>query len=125
MPLNEIFALLVLYQLKHYVADFPLQGEYMLGKFKKVGWVLPLTAHCIVHAGFTLAIVSVVNPSLWWLAVFDFVVHFIMDRIKASPDLLGQWSPAESQFWYALGLDQMVHHLTHYVIIWTLIKHYS
>lgn len=25
-------------------------------------------------------------------------------------------------FWNALGLDQMVHHLTHYVCVWQILK---
>ena len=31
---KEIFILLILFQIKHFLCDFPLQGKYMLGKFK-------------------------------------------------------------------------------------------
>lgn len=118
-----IFSLLILFQLKHFLADYPLQGKYMLGKFKDSGWVAPLSAHCGVHAFFTLCI-SLALVSWEYaiaLACFDFVVHFIMDRVKASPRLLGRYAPTESKFWYALGFDQMVHHLTHYAIVAILI----
>jgi hypothetical protein len=113
---------LVVFQAKHYLADYPLQGPYMLGKFKP-GWgfVAPLAAHASVHAAITLAISLVLAPSLWWLAFVDGAVHFVVDRVKASPQMLGRWTPQQRPFWMALGADQAAHHLTHYVILWALL----
>jgi hypothetical protein len=141
--ISQIFVLLVIYQLKHFLADYPLQGAYMLGKFKP-GWdfVLPLLAHVGVHGLFTLAIVLWYNPSLWWLSLFDMASHFVMDRVKASPKYLGRFKALSANefkmlmqmpelskpqfksnvyFWWSLGFDQMWHHLTHYIIIWTIV----
>lgn len=147
---KEIFILLIIFQLKHYFADYKWQNEYMLGKFKKKGWIIPLSCHCFVHSFLTFIIsLTMVNFNVSiGLAIFDFIVHFIMDRIKASPDLLGKYKMLSKQefiaiskyktgskwenhvkneldsnkkFWECLGLDQMVHHLTHYVIIWSLV----
>jgi hypothetical protein len=88
-----IWVLLVTFKLKHFIADYLLQGKYMLGKFKEKGWVLPLSAHCGVHTLFTLSIsLFVVNYKMALaLGVLDFVIHFIMDRVKASPKLLGRF----------------------------------
>ena len=141
----ELFLLLVIYQVKHFLCDFPLQTSYMLGKFKESGWAKPLAAHAGVHALFTY-LISLAFGADWFLAFllayFDFVVHFTMDRVKASPNLMGRWkalSPNEYQgaiqspelfrkalrgnqlFWWALGIDQAVHHLTHYAIIAVLV----
>lgn len=124
LMITNIFFLLVLFQLKHYAADFPLQTEYMLGKFKREGWILPLATHSLVHAIFTILIVGVFTTDfslVMELALLDFVVHFTMDRIKASPDLLGKWTPADVEFWNTVGFDQMIHHLTHYAIIYFII----
>ena len=157
--IGTIFLLLIVFQLKHFIADYPLQGNYMLGKFKP-GWefVKPLTAHCLVHAVISFAIAIWFTPAAIALGVagLDFVIHFTMDRIKAGPKYLGRfktlnkfemdWYQHEIQssrnpdwmqaiykkeydlklketpyFWWALGLDQMVHHLTHYWIIWIII----
>jgi len=119
-PIVSIFVLLVIFQVKHFLCDFPLQGKYMLGKFKKVGWMKPLFAHTAVHSVATfiisLAFTQTFVLSLA-LAAFDFVIHFIMDRVKASPDLLGRFDIKNKYFWWSLGLDQSVHHLTHYAII--------
>lgn len=126
MTLTTLIILLVVYQLKHFIADYPLQGEYMLGKFKSGwDWVKPLAAHCAVHAAFTLIIALIVlsgNIGLaLCLALMDFVIHFCMDRVKASPNIWGKYNPQQPKFWYALGVDQMVHHLTHYIIIFIML----
>ncbi len=121
--LATAFVLLIVFQLKHFVADFPLQREYMLKKFG-AGWefVLPLSLHSAVHAAFTLVICLVCNASLWWLAAADFAIHFAMDRIKSGPRYLGRFNDkSRPGFWNALGFDQMVHHLTHLWIVWALV----
>jgi hypothetical protein len=121
--LSLTFALLVIYQMKHFICDFPLQREYMMRKTLP-GWefFLPLTIHSAVHSFFTLIILLIFAPSLWYLFIYDFVIHFCMDRIKSGPKYLGRFnSPDKHSFWIALGFDQMVHHLTHYSIIYFVI----
>jgi hypothetical protein len=157
-----LFVLLFLFQIKHFLADYPLQGEYMLGKFKP-NWSFlgPLLAHVGVHATFTFTIAMFLVP--WYVAVLlglgDAAIHFTMDRIKAGPKYMGRWKPVTAKewmeskavtlpcevpgltmgpaadeywfhkrrlrgnvlFWWALGIDQMVHHLTHYGIIYFII----
>ena len=138
-----IFGLLLIFQIKHYLADYPYQNEYMLGKFKP-GWdfVGPLASHCSVHAFFTIVISIAILHSTgssikfaFVLGLIDFVAHFIMDRIKAGPKYLGRFkglsakeyptATAEERisnvwFWKSLGIDQGVHHVTHYAIIFLL-----
>lgn len=151
MSLGTIFALLVAYQVKHFVADYPLQGKFMLGKFKD-GWdfLLPLLAHVGVHAAGT-ALICLAMGKLELalpLALLDATIHFCMDRIKAGKKYLGrfkalsalEWVHLHSNplltkeeikraergntfFWWALGFDQMVHHLTHYICIYLLLTH--
>lgn len=152
--MKHIFILLLLFQLKHFLCDYPLQGKYMLGKFLPYPkFIVPLTAHCFVHLSITYLICYYYRPDLaFYLAWLDFVCHFIMDRIKASPNLLGRFKPLTAEmykfnyeglqiqlknkwdttktktvlkhntyFWWSLGLDQMVHHCTHYLIIYLLL----
>lgn len=156
--LYDLFALLFVFQVKHFLADFPLQTPWMLGKFKSGwGWVLPLAAHSFVHAVGTLLIaVSFAlyrwdeNSSTWvlYVAAFDFLLHFCMDRIKASPNLLGRYQVLSKNdfvdllayeqdhgedeyakklkknnrlFWFSLAIDQGFHHLTHYAIIYYIL----
>lgn len=137
--LQVTVALLLAYQAKHFIADYPLQRRFMLGKFKE-GWgfVLPLLAHVAVHAVGTFLITCWFGIG-WALAYagFDATIHFFMDRAKASKKYLGRFKPltaetaptanaqqwrANDYFWWSLGLDQMVHHLTHYAIIYTIVS---
>lgn len=150
---GTIFLLLVLYQVKHFLADYPLQGKYMLGKFKGGNdWIAPLLAHVGVHGIFTLVIGAwFLEPSqcgwAYLIAFFDMCIHFSMDRIKASPEMMGRWKALSASemrnilsyektigldkfkatlrnntyFWWALGFDQMVHHLTHYCCIYLML----
>ncbi len=140
--IETTFVLLVIYQLKHFFADFPLQSAYMHGK-GNAGWdfVPPLLAHVLLHAALTLTIVYCTTFELGFsliLATLDLVVHFAMDRIKAGPKYLGKYQylannqfeaatqaelKSDKKFWVALGFDQMVHHLTHFVIIYLVITH--
>jgi hypothetical protein len=164
-----IFVLLLVYQLKHFLADYPLQAfDFMKGKFRP-GWdfLVPLAAHCGVHAVLTYVIVVTylafgkggytgeeLQAAGGLLAAFDFTVHFLMDRCKASPRWMGRWKALSGKewmqaqdtandirlatyeepvvqarkalrhndlFWNCLGVDQLVHHLTHYAIILALV----
>jgi hypothetical protein len=121
---NEIFILIAIFQLKHFIGDFPLQREYMLKKtISDWGFLLPLSTHCAVHGTLTLAIVLAYKPQLWWLSIADFFIHFIIDRLKSGPNYLGRYNDNEkSSYWNVLGFDQMVHHLTSLWIIWTMVQ---
>lgn len=131
--------LLVIFQLKHLLADYPLQTKYMLGKFRDEGWELPLLAHVSVHAAFTFVIalhyVDVGKAVVF--AGFDGLIHFVMDRVKASPKMLGRFksltaetylaaTPAQIRsntfFWWSLGFDQFIHGLTDTMIVWAIVR---
>lgn len=161
-----LVVLLVVFQFKHFLADFPFQNGYMLRKFSSVPsvWVPALTAHAGVHGFMTFSIALLflaqtrhdlfIVPA-FMLGLTDFIIHFGMDRFKASPNYLGRFKALSSEeykageyfvkhpftssegwkewqdrkrsnkyFWWSLGLDQTVHHLTHYYIIYKLLGFY-
>lgn len=93
MSITVLFIFLALVQVKHFLADYPLQNEYMLGKFKDHFWGRPLLAHVAVHGLFTfvLAIIFGAWKLSLLLALLDISIHFIMDRIKASSKMLGRY----------------------------------
>jgi hypothetical protein len=139
--MTTLFALLLAFQVKHFLADYPLQSPaFFLGKFRR-GWdFLPaLVAHALIHGGLTSMICAVAGAPFGrclLLGAFDTLVHGTMDRIKAGHRYMGRWKPLTASeyptatpaqklgnklFWNALGFDQMVHHLTHYAVIWALV----
>lgn len=89
-----IWFLLVAFQAKHFLADGPLQGKYMLGKLQAYPkFILPLAAHAGVHAVGTFTIAFFASNILVasYLAALDFVAHFTIDVVKANPSLLGRF----------------------------------
>ena len=118
-----IFILIIVFHVKHYLADFPLQREYMLRK-SLPGWAFagPLAVHSGIHAVFTLIVCLGFAPAYWWLALVDFAVHFVTDRLKSGPRFLGRFNDlGRPAFWNVLGLDQMIHHLTHLGFVWIMV----
>ena len=121
-----ILTLLVLFQLKHFLADFPLQTKYMLGKFNETGWILPLFSHAVVHAVFTFIILGFVvlffglslpTYIIVLLSLYDLLIHFSVDYMKVTFNKVTKCTAKDNKFWYMIGLDQMLHHFTHYAII--------
>jgi hypothetical protein len=118
VPLGLLAVTYVLFRAKHLLADYFLQTCWMArGKGSTTGWAVPLLAHAGVHGLGTAAITLLLAPALWWLGVVDLVVHGAIDRLKAMPSLGGRWQPCERAFWWALGLDQEAHSLTHFVFV--------
>lgn len=120
---NFIFLLMIVFQVKHFVADFILQHNYMLKKIRpQWDFILPLTLHCLVHGVMTLLICLVFRPDLWWLSAVDFFTHFFLDRLRSGPRYLGRYNDVHKKsFWVILGLDQMLHQLTHIYLVWAMV----
>lgn len=125
ITVQTVFILSVIYQIKHFVADYLFQHNYMLNKIRP-GWdfILPLSLHCMVHAVLTLVICLIYRPDVWWLSLVDFGTHFALDRFRSGPKYLGRFNDInKSYFWWILGFDQMLHHLTHLYIIWVILTY--
>lgn len=126
---NQLLILMILFPIKHFLADFPLQSVYMLGKAKKgLAWILPLSTHCFVHAILSLIIIFLIKPKLFWLVGVEFVAHFVIDRVKVNQKLpLGPWDPTVkgkyvSKYYFDLGLDQLAHQLTYVLMIYVIMQ---
>lgn len=133
--LITIFVLLVVFQVKHYVVDYiwQLSNPDSLKKFDRSGWEWPLFKHANEHAVASVLISLVTiyaygvplndDVIIFLIAIyfFDGIIHFTMDRIKASPYIWGKYTYPDKRYFKALGFDQSVHHLTHYAIILLLV----
>ena len=99
---------------KHLFADFFLQTSWMAyGKEREKGWVLPLSVHAGVHATLTALIFYLWAPVYVWMAAVDFAVHFAVDRSKGVAGRALNADPTKTSFWWLIGIDQTLHHLTH------------
>jgi hypothetical protein len=107
-------AALIIFLFKHLVADFLLQTSWMAsGKERQEGWFAPLLAHVAVHTVATALIFAALAPAFLWMAAVDFVVHFAVDRAKGLLNRFFGADPTTASFWWLLGADQTLHHLTH------------
>jgi hypothetical protein len=113
VPLWTVCAVLLAFVFKHFVADFLLQTSWIAhGKERVTGWFLPLAVHVCCHAALTLVIAFAVAPRLWWLALVDLAIHALIDRGKSVAGHVGKWKPNDGGFWWLMGFDQFLHHVT-------------
>lgn len=117
-PLSLVL-LYVLFRFKQLVCDYLLQTDWMAlnkGLPGREGY-RALLAHAAVHGLGTLIVTVIFAPGLWWLGLIDFVVHSIIDRIKGDVTRRMGWTPKDTAFWWAIGLDQEAHNFTHLAYI--------
>lgn len=120
IPLQPLVLVYLAFAAKQLLADFFLQSSWMaFGKKAQVRWLAPLLAHAAVHALGTFLIALAVSPALWWLGLVDFAVHAGIDRLKAV--LSRGLEMTKGPFWWAFGLDQSAHQLTHFAFVLCLV----
>lgn len=66
----------------HFLADYPLQGDFLsLNKSRKgpnyVPWWHALVAHAFIHGGF----VAIITDH-WWLGLAETCIHAMTDHLK-------------------------------------------
>ncbi len=117
-PVAALIAVLVILEVKHFVCDYPLQTVYQVsnkGTYGHPGGII----HSGLHVVGTAFAFLVITPSLAvgaGILIGEFVLHYHIDWSK---DNLMRWSgmkPNESRFWWAIGFDQLLHHLTYVAI---------
>jgi hypothetical protein len=116
----EILALLLLFQIKHWYADFKIQ-TYMQ-TVKKGVWLDPIgVSHTIDHIWCTLAILlafSVIYPigifTIISVAFLEGVYHYLIDYTKVKYGCKDNTKPL---FWNQFGLDQLAHQVSYLVIV--------
>jgi len=118
------YFLFLVFQLKHFVVDFLMQGPYQFlnkGTYGHPGGIL----HSGLHAATTFLIFVMLwgagigsIPLAALLAVVEFLIHYHIDWAKVQINKRYQWKPDTSkEFWFLLGLDQLLHQLTYIGLI--------
>lgn len=113
VALGALVGWMLVLTVKHVVADFLLQTSWMaLGKDRRTGWALPLLAHCAIHGVLTTLLVAIMQPRLWFIGLIDFAIHITVDRAKGYCMSRFNVTPDRQWFWWLIGIDQALHHLT-------------
>jgi len=120
-----VLALLILFQIKHFIADYPLQTPAMI-RGKGILFNPQGILHSLHHSALTLAalgVFSIVHPitlsAAVIIAVAEFFIHYLIDYAKMQ---VGKnLSTDNPKFWWAIGFDQMLHHLTYIGFAWIVL----
>jgi hypothetical protein len=113
-----VFILLALFGIKHFVADFLMQYDYML-RDKGIYGAEGGLHHAGTHACLTFLILVFFCHNandIIALSLADFVLHYHIDYFKQQ--LNRGLTTADRKFWVWLGLDQALHYLTYVGIIY-------
>jgi hypothetical protein len=114
-----IFLLLFVLAVKHWIADFVLQFEYMVeqkGLYGQAGGI----EHALLHGVFTAVVLLAFFDNVMIAAIFgllDSVTHYHIDYVKAR---WGTRDPATQKFWIQLGADQLAHYTFYIWLVWIL-----
>ena len=113
--LTQLFLLLILFQVKHFIADGPLQTKAMVDEKGRYGAPLGLL-HAALHCIGTFAVIAYVTHYFLWavfLAAVDFAIHYHVDYLKERTVRYFGWTTNNGPFWWSIMADQMLHQLTY------------
>lgn len=120
-PVHAALAAISYLLAKHAIADFVLQGDPIFrqkGRYGAAGGLL----HALIHITLTAPIFLLFPGGSTTLAVgllaAEFLVHYHLDWAKEQVVHHFGWTPREPYFWWAFGLDQLLHGLTYVAILW-------
>lgn len=117
---QQVLVFLVLFQVKHFICDGPLQTSAMVRDKGHYGRALGLL-HAGIHGGGALVALLLFGLPVklaFGLALLDFAIHYHVDFSKEQIVRRAGWTTSVPQFWWALSADQMMHQLTYLLLAW-------
>jgi hypothetical protein len=120
-PAHVALAAITYLLVKHALADFFLQTERIFREKGCYGAPAGLL-HALIHILLTAPVFLLfpgAGPALAAvLLAGEFVAHYHIDWLKEQIVKHEGWSPNDTIFWWALGIDQLLHGLTYVAILW-------
>jgi hypothetical protein len=111
--MDTTLLILTLLVIKHFIVDFPLQVKYQYsnkGTYGHKGGLL----HAGLHGIGTLLCFFPFSHFALWFAITDAVIHYHIDWAKMNVNTKMGFKPdTHEQFWWILGVDQLLHYLTY------------
>ena len=115
---TTILVLFFMFMMKHFIVDFLLQFRYQWsnkGTYGHPGGLLHAGLHGV---GTALCLLIFPWEDILFLALMDAVFHYHIDWAKMNLNAKLGWTPTtHEEFWWLLGLDQLLHMLTYLAII--------
>lgn len=121
--MNSIYLLALLF-VNHYLVDFIFQTEYQWknkNKFLHPGGLI----HSGLH-GLTMYGILIMFGVDWYLALkcsyYNFIIHYAIDYFKMEITIhFDLDANRHKEFWWVLGLDQLLHYLTYLLIAYIVL----
>lgn len=123
--MKYVLFLTLLFSIKHFVVDYLLQKKYQYsnkGTYGHPGGLL----HAGLHGVGTFLVLMggslVMLPVVILLSLMDSVLHYHIDWAKTNINKKMGWGPdTHEEFWWLMGLDQLLHSLTYVLIIYLIV----
>ena len=115
-----LLILVLLFQVKHLLADFVWQTGWMVsnkGLYGHPGGIV----HAGLHGLLTVPVLIWTPMSVGTVlavAAVESVLHYHIDWIKDRLLTRSAWTPRDKGYWRLTGLDQFAHQLTYLAILW-------
>ncbi|TVS18745.1 MAG: DUF3307 domain-containing protein [Gammaproteobacteria bacterium] len=122
-PVDVLLAL-VLFQLKHYLADFHWQTIWIVqtkGRYGHPGGLIHAGLHGLLSLPVLLLVAPFAPVLFTVILIFEMVLHYHIDWIKARVVSQRGIDERDSAYWHYLGLDQAAHQLTYVAMLAALI----
>ncbi len=113
------FVLLSLLFVKHWVADFVVQYDYMVeqkGIYGAAGGVHHSTIHALLTIMCFVPFISL--PYSMLIGLIDGVAHYHIDWAKMKINALRKLNITKNEFWMWLGADQLAHSVTYLALVY-------
>ena len=123
-PVTVTITMLILLQVKHYLADYVLQPGWILagkGNLRKRGGYIHAGIHVLGSLPAYLFAGLSALPIVVLMAV-EFIIHYLIDFTKAGLSGRSDAGPSTQSFWALHGADQLAHQLTYAGLIYAALK---
>jgi hypothetical protein len=109
---------------KHFICDFPLQISPWMYRNKGTYMHIGGISHSGIHGiGTLIVLFPFIGAHSLIFAIIDFITHYHIDWAKVNIGRHYDLKPDNSDwFWILLGLDQFLHHVTYFIIIYLAFK---
>jgi len=109
--------ILLMLQIKHFLADFWLQTDQMI-RDKGIYGARNGIYHSLIHAIGTFIAFLILDPYIaFTMSVLDFLIHYHIDWTKSFINNRYELNSENPKFWFCFGADQMAHQLTYLFLV--------
>jgi hypothetical protein len=135
---SQIFVLLLAFEVKQLLCDYPILPDFLLKRFHSNGikaFILYSAFHGFITFTICLLLTNAEYPLALLMSLLDFAAGFALAMFRSHSSMIARFKPLDldefmsasrkakrqhRMYWTFFGLDQAIHHMTHFSIIYIL-----